>query len=174
MEGYGAKVPRVRFVALGCALVNKLTILCVLVLVLLTLGCEDDETTSLPDADLTGRWVLTADGSNPPTTLACSGGHSGLVNTPLCSPFDLVFELDGAGYVGASSQAFCGAEFSALVAVNGNDLVGEIVGDDGDDVFRFTFTGTVSGSTAIIDPANFSVDGLSGNCTTTGFYRAAD
>lgn len=126
----------------------------------------------VPDANLTGVWTFVADGNSPPTTLACSNGHQGMGNMALCSPFDLNLQLNGTVYMGASTQMYCGADFSASVAVSGNSIAGEIVADDGTNVQRLSFTGTVSGSVGIIDPGTFAEDGLSGNCTTSGFYHA--
>ncbi len=77
-------------------------------------------------------------------------------------------EIDGhVGYYCASMNT------DATVTVNGSAFSGEIVSDDGADVQRFTFTGTVSGTTASIEPGTFSEDGLNGNCTTSGFYHAS-
>jgi hypothetical protein len=146
----------------------------VALLVALTARCsDDDDMSTTPDANLTGLWTLTADGFSPPTRLACNGGHSTMAGQPLCFSFNLDLALTGGSYSGSSTQTYCGADWSAVIVVNGNDLSGEIVSDDGTDVQRFTFSGTASGTTATIVPLTFSEDGLSGNCTMSGFYDAA-
>jgi len=153
---------------------NRLLVLVSVFLLASALSCTDgeDDPISGQEPDLTGVIFLVADGFSPPTTFACNAGHSGMSNAPLCSSFDLDLQPEGGGYIGTSTQNYCGAEFSAVVSVNGSDLSGQIVADDGSEVIRFTFTGSTTGSTAIIEPGSFSVDGLSGNCTTSGFYNA--
>jgi len=134
-------------------------------------GCSSSDD-PMSDEDMTGLWTLTADAGSPPKTLVCSGGHAGLANLTLCSPFDLDLDQVGSSFSGTSSQAYCLADFATTGTVNGDDLAGEIVIDGGASLQRLTFTGTVTGDTAVIDPGSFSVDGLTGSCTTSGFYDA--
>jgi hypothetical protein len=124
------------------------------------------------DADLTGLWTLAADGVSPPRTVSCSGGHAGMGNQALCALFDLDLQQNGAAFTGTSTQTYCGADFSATVTVSGDQIAGEIVIDAGATTQRFNFSGSVTGDAAVIDPGSFSQDGLTGSCTTSGFYAA--
>jgi len=150
---------------------DTLARLAIVVALVVVPGCSGDDDV-MPDDDMTGLWTFTADGASPPETLVCSGGHVGLENLPLCNPFDLDLAQVGASFSGTSSQMYCSADIMATGTVNGDSLAGEVVIDGGASTQRFTFTGTVTGDSAVIDPGSFSVDGLTGSCTTSGFYNA--
>jgi len=134
--------------------------------------CSDDESAIIPDADMTGTWFLTADAARPPATFACSGEHAGMGNTALCSPFVLDLQQDQSTVSGTSPQAYCGFDFTVSGTVSGDRVAGEFVLDDGVVVQRITYIWTVSDDTGIVEPQIFSQDGLSGNCTVGGLYRA--
>ena len=135
-------------------------------------GCSSDN--GMTDVDLTGLWTVVADGVSPPKTVTCSGAHAGagLANMSLCVLFDLDLQPNGAVFTGTSTQMYCGDDFSATVTVSGDQISGEIVIDLGATTQRFNFTGSVTGDAAFIDPGSFSQDGLTGSCTTSGFYSA--
>jgi hypothetical protein len=134
--------------------------------------CSSDDSAIIPDVDMTGTWFLTADAARPPATFACSGEHSGMGNTALCSPFVLDLQQDERVVSGTSTQAYCGFDFTVSGTVSGDRVAGEFVLDDGVVVQRITYIWTVTDDTGIVEPQIFSQDGLSGSCTVGGFYRA--
>ena len=93
-------------------------------------------------------------------------------NTALCSPFILDLLQDDSVVSGTSPEAYCGFDFTVSGTVRGDRVSGEFVLDDGNIVQRMTYIWTVVDDTGIVEPQIFSQDGLSGDCTVDGFYRA--
>ncbi|MCP3979155.1 MAG: hypothetical protein GY716_07460 [bacterium] len=149
-------------------------ILTIVLLLIVSVACSgDSDGMATPDFEIAGLWTLVADGNTPAEKFACSGDHNGMSGDPLCSPLFIDLQpLKGGGYGGTSTQPSCGLDWAMIVAVDGEDFSGQMVGVAEKEAQRFSFSGTVFGTAAIVTPGTFSIDGLSGNCRTLGFFSA--